>query len=217
VTRRAAAVAAVLVGVGLARPAPIGAHRLDEYLQAARIAIDRDRVVVELDLTPGVAVAPSVLAAVDRDRNGAITDAEGEDYARRVIDALVMHLDGRPVRPTLDEQTMPAWRDVAEGTGVIRLQASAPIPPVDSGRHALFFRNVHRSDIGVYLVNALVPADDRIEITRQRRDPVQHEVTIDFRVRGPARQVGKVWSALGALLVAATIGVVALRRRSAAA
>jgi hypothetical protein len=208
-TRWATAVAAVLLGVSLTRPAPTGAHRLDEYLQAARIAVDVDRVGIELDLTPGVAVATSVLTAIDRDRDGAIADAEGEDYARRVIDALVLRLDGRPVRATLDQRMMPTWRELTEGTGVVRLKASVALPPVASGRHELFFRNVHRSDIGVYLVNALVPADDRLEITRQRRDALQHEVTIDFRVRtdGAARQVGRVWSVLAGLLVAAAFGV----------
>jgi hypothetical protein len=80
----------------------------------------------------------------------------------------------------------------------------------------LFFRNVHRSEIGVYLVNALVPADDRIEITGQRRDGLQHELTIDFRVSGAPRRFGMAWSALAGLLVAATIGLVSVRRRSAA-
>ena len=60
-TRLARVGASVLLCVGLGRPAPIAAHRLDEYLQAARIAVDVDRVGVELDLTPGVAIAPSVM------------------------------------------------------------------------------------------------------------------------------------------------------------
>jgi hypothetical protein len=214
VTRRAAGLgAAAWIVVNLARPAPLGAHRLDEYLQAARIAIEADRVVVELDLTPGVAVGPSVLSAIDGDRDGAITDAEGEEYARRVVDALVLQVDGRPVRPTLEGRSMPAWRDVADGTAAIRLQASAMLPSLASGRHALFFRNVHRSDIGVYLVNALVPADERIAIGRQRRDPLQREVTIDFRVTGAARPAGKFVSAVAGVLVAAAFGVVAVRRR----
>jgi len=205
--------ASVLLCVWLGRPAPIGAHRLDEYLQAARIAVDVDRVGVELDLTPGVAIAPSVLAMIDRDRNGEITGDEGDAYARQVIEGLVMDVDGHAVRARLEEQTMPVWRDVAEGTGVIRLRASAALSRLGSGRHQLYFQNVHRSEIGVYLVNALVPADDRIEITGQRRDAAQHELTIDFHVRG-ARRFGAAWSALAGFLVAATIGLVSVRRRA---
>jgi hypothetical protein len=101
---------------------------------------------------------------------------------------------------------------MAEGTGVIRLRAAATMPRLGSGRHALRFRNAHRSEMGVYLVNALVPADDRIEITGQRRDFLQHELTIDLRVQH-GRQFSRVWSALAGLLVAVAIGVWSVRRR----
>jgi len=204
--------ALVLAWVCLGRPVPIGAHNLDEYLQAARIAVDRDHVSLELDLTPGVAVAPSVLAMIDRDRNGEITDAEGADYARQVVDGLVVEVDGRAVRLRLEGQTMPAWRDVAEGTGAIRLRASANVTRVGAGRHQLYFRNIHRVDIGVYLLNALVPPDDRIEITGQTRDHAQHELTIDFRVHDSAQ---RLWAALAGFLAAATVGLVAVRRQPA--
>ena len=36
--------------------APASAHRLDEYLQATTIALEKNRVHAELRLTPGVAV-----------------------------------------------------------------------------------------------------------------------------------------------------------------
>jgi hypothetical protein len=187
-------------------PIPTAAHRLDEYLQAARIGVALDRVAVELDLTPGIAVAPSILPAIDRDGNGDITESEGEAYARAVVEGLAIDVDGRRVRARLEAQALPAWRDVAEGTGMIRLQAVASIPRLRTGRHEVRFRNVHRSDIGVYLVNALVPADDRVTITRQRRDFRQHELTIDVRV-GRAGPWPRAWAALATLLVAVGIGV----------
>src|SRR5215210_2258008 len=45
------------------------AHRLDEYLQATRLAIEPDRVEIALDLTPGIAVAESIVAEIDADGN----------------------------------------------------------------------------------------------------------------------------------------------------
>ena len=39
----------------IAGGAGVSAHRRDEYLQAARLAIDPGRVQLELDLTPGIA------------------------------------------------------------------------------------------------------------------------------------------------------------------
>ena len=45
----------------LAGVAVVSAHRRDEYLQAARLALDPGRVQIELDLTPGIAVADAIL------------------------------------------------------------------------------------------------------------------------------------------------------------
>jgi nickel/cobalt transporter (NicO) family protein len=208
---RTALVGLAVVCLGLT--APLRAHRLDEYLQAARVAISADRVSVDLDLTAGVAIAPSVLAMIDTDGNGEISAAEGDAYARRVIDGLVMTVDGRPVRPQLDRRQMPDRRDVKEGTGMIRLSASAPLPVLQEGSHQLFLGNTHRSDIGVYLANALVPTDRRIEITGQRRDVAQHELTIDYALAhatdGP---VVRGWQATAGIVIAVLLGGLLLKK-----
>jgi hypothetical protein len=47
----------LLAAIVLAAGAGLSAHRHDEYLQAARIAIDPDGVRLELSLTPGIAVS----------------------------------------------------------------------------------------------------------------------------------------------------------------
>jgi len=47
----------------------------------------------------------------------------------------------------------------------------------------LTFRNRHHPDRGVYLANALVPQTDRVEVTAQRRDADQRELTIDYVLR----------------------------------
>src|SRR5262245_61337231 len=87
-SRRAAAGIAFVAIAGLARGA--SAHRLDEYLQAARIGIDPGRVQLELDLTPGVAVAGKVIGDIDRDRDGVLSADEKRAYAAQVFGALAM-------------------------------------------------------------------------------------------------------------------------------
>jgi len=216
-TARSAVAPVGLVLVCLGLVAPLRAHRVDEYLQAARVAIAADRVSVELDLTPGVVIAPSVLTMIDTNGNGDISAAETDAYAHRVIDGLVMTVDGRPVRPQLDRRQMPDWRDVQEGTGMIRLSASAPLPVLAEGSHQLFLGNTHRSDIGVYLANALVPTDRRIEITGQRRDVVQHELTIDYALAsttgGP---VARGWQATAGIVIVVLVGGFLLKKTRAA-
>ena len=43
---------------------PASAHRLDEYLQATTISLEKNRVQAQIRLTPGVAVAPFVMATI---------------------------------------------------------------------------------------------------------------------------------------------------------
>src|SRR5262245_32885407 len=74
-----------LASAVLTRETRLSAHRLDEYLQATRVMIAADRVTLELDLTPGVAVAPAIFKAIDGDGNGSISPAEADAYAAQVV------------------------------------------------------------------------------------------------------------------------------------
>jgi len=168
--------------IGFGVPRVIEAHRLDEYLQATRISLELDRIAVEMNLTPGAAVADQVFAAIDQDRNGAISPVEGAAYARLVVSSLSLNVDGRVRALTLDRYTFPSLTDMRNGEGIIRLQASAKMPHASAGPHRLAFANIHRSDIGVYLINALIPSDERIRITGQSRDTLQNEFKMDYKV-----------------------------------
>jgi hypothetical protein len=183
---RCAVVSIVLVAVCVIAPARLAAHRLDEYLQAARLAVSPDRVTVELDLTAGIAKAPAVFGMIDANRDGRVSQAEIDAYARQVVDALVLTVDGEPILPVVDRAAMPAWSEMRDGVGAIRLRVSARIAAARPGRHQLFFRNTHQPQMSVYLANALVPDDERVEITSQGHDLTQHELTIDYRVAAAA-------------------------------
>ena len=73
------------------------AHNLDEYLQAARLSLVRDRIALELDLTPGVAVAPGIIAIIDRDADAAISSEEARAYAQTVMSDVRLSLDGHAI------------------------------------------------------------------------------------------------------------------------
>jgi hypothetical protein len=177
----------VLCGIAwlaLAMVLPSGAHRLDEYLQATRLAIDIGRVDVEIDLTPGVAVASNVFGFIDTNRDGSISEAEGETYARAVLRSSVLKADGAAVTMTFEECRFPTLEEMNEGIGTIRLRARAAIPVAASGHHQISFLNMHRPELSVYLVNALVPENRRVQIGEQRRDVAQHAITLDYTVTG---------------------------------
>jgi hypothetical protein len=186
-------VAALALALAALAGVPAAAHRLDEYLQAARIAIDPDRVHIELDLTPGVAVARGILADLDADHDGSFTAGEARAYAARVQREIRVELDGQPLTLALTDSRAPAADAILRGEGVIRLQLTAAVPLLAGGPHQLFYRNGHRSDVGAYLANALVPASDRVAVLAQRRDVAQQELVIEYSLRDSASMHAPSW------------------------
>jgi len=189
-------VTATLVAALFGWSSPADAHRLDEYLQATRVAIDVDRVSVEIDLTPGATVAAKIFALIDTDHDGRVSDTESERYARAVLDSIHLNIDGRPVPLTRVAYRFPGFDEMRLGIGVIRLAATASAPG-GSGRHQLVLRNTYLPDESVYAANALAPANDVVEIDGQRRDPLQHGLIVDYRVGRSPWAVRAMWSLAG--------------------
>ncbi len=184
------------------------AHRRDEYLQAARLGIDPDRVELALDLTAGIAVAEVVLSEIDLDKDGVVSVAEARAYSDRVLSAIALDVDGIPLRVELVESTFPTFDTVRKGEGTTRIQATASLPRLDDGLHHLRYRNAYRSDIGVYLANALVPASDRVIVAAQRRDVNQRDLVIDYMLSGqrtPTARRGLSVGVAGAIILIANV------------
>ena len=184
------------------------AHRLDEYLQAARMSLARNRVALEMDLTPGANVASAVVALVDRDGDNTISPLEAEAYGRVVLADLVLELDNRPVAMTLARVEIPSVGEMLAGVGTIQLRAIGGGQSDAVGRRHLRFRNNHQSGTSVYLVNALMPENGDVRVVGQTRDPRQQEARIEYHV-GPQWPAQLLWLVLG---TAGLVTLVVLRR-----
>ena len=185
-----------LTAANLIQTLPASAHRLDEYLQATRIAVEPERVNVEIDLTPGADVAANVIALIDVNHDGEISKAEQEGYARLVLASAALDVDDEPRHLMLTSSVFPSIPEMREGVGVIRVKASAATP--GAGRHRLFYRNEHWPEISVYLANALVPASDMVAIAQQERDTLQHELRFDYSI---SPKTSSAWLALSWWLI----------------
>ncbi|MEO7271274.1 MAG: hypothetical protein ABIX28_20765 [Vicinamibacterales bacterium] len=209
-TRRALLAAAAAVVV-LAH-AQLHGHRLDEYLQATRLSVAVDRIEIEIDLTPGVAIAERIVGAIDADRNGRFSPAESAAYAQTVLAALSLTADRRALPLTPGAQLFPGRQAMLEGLGTIRLRAAAPLPRTSGGRHTLEYRNGYRPEASVYLANTLVPDDQRITIEAQDRDPLQQRLTVTYDVPSSrTRRAGGIAASLTVIMI-----VIARRRRASA-
>jgi len=193
--------------------AGVSAHRIDEYLQAARLSIDPARVEIELDMTPGIALADAVLADIDRNRDGSLSTEERRAYGRLVLSALELEIDGTRVPLQPGGSSFPEADAVRRGEGTIRLQSSAILPRLSDGVHQLRFRNRHHPARSVYLANALAPRSYRIVVTAQRRDADQTELAVDYVLRAAPAGSAVAWL-LGSLAGVTVLSALLLRRRS---
>jgi hypothetical protein len=163
------------------------AHRLDEYLQATRIAVATNRIDISIELTPGVAVVSEVLAAINTNHDAQLSDSERQTYGERLLKDIRVGIDDRPVTLLLAQISFPAIQEMKEGHGIIRVKASADIAPLQPGAHTLTLTNSHLPKVSVYLVNALVPKDRTIQIRKQARDEWQRDYRLQFTVDPSAR------------------------------
>jgi hypothetical protein len=171
---------------------PVGAHQVDEYLQATILSVDKTRIRADMFLTPGVAVLPVVLADIDVDRDGLISPAEQRSYAERVLRDLSLTLDGVRLTPQLGAVEFPSPEEMKAGRGDIHLEFSAPFPSSGSG-HKLRLGNHHQSSIAAYQVNCLIPDDPGIKIGEEHRSYSQAVYELEFTAAG----TGPTWLGFG--------------------
>ena len=207
-SRRAAWALALTTAV--AGGSEVSAHRRDEYLQASRIAIERSAVQLELNLTPGIELADAIVADIDRNRDGSLSQDEQQTYGRAVLNGLTLEVDGTPVRVQLAATSFADVALMKRGEGSIRLQLAAPLPQLSAGPHQLLFRNRHSPHRSVYLANALAPISPDVTVTAQRRDIDQTELTIDYLLRAAPPRLAPGWL-LGSLAVAVVLSGLLIR------
>lgn len=196
---------------------PAFAHRVDEYLQATTISVERDRVQAQIRLAPGVAVLPTVIAEIDADRDGTLSGAEQRSYEARVLRDLSLSVDGVRLPLRLVSSSWPSRAELEDGHGEIRLDFDAFVPQGGAERR-LTFENHHLRSIAAHLVNGLVPLDPDIRFVSQRRSHDQSIYDMEYRVNKVAAAQPQLvaWSTptrLGSVAVVMFASLAIFRRR----
>ncbi len=202
---------------------PAFGHRLDEYLQGTIISVGKNRLDAQMILTPGVAVFPALLAEIDANADGAISEAEQRAYASKVLGDLTLTLDGHGVKPRLLSMQFPTIDEMKEGRGEIQLEFDADLPRGGRNRR-LILENHHQSRIAAYQVNCLVSRDLDIRIVAQNRNYSQSHYELSYVQSGgltapigfPWPGAGR-WLGTGGLLLSAWLALLWLHRGSIAA
>ena len=144
------------------------------------MAIEPSGVRLQINLTPGVAVAEQVIAEIDRDRDGALSKNEAAAYAESPKRDLTLRIDGRKVHLKLTaSESVPARRAPHRfgnnSDGLLRTFGS-----LAAGPHRLTLDNRHLTTMSVYLINAAQPRFATVQITRQKRNQNQSAGEIEF-------------------------------------
>lgn len=193
----------------VALPSSALAHRLDEYLQATLVAIDPGGFLLQINLTPGVAVADQVLALIDRDHDGVITTNEATAYAELLKRDLIVRLDQRTVELKFTGSNFPDPTELRTGLGIIQMEFSVKRGALAAGPHKLTVENRHLPALSVYLLNAARPESASVQIAGQKRNENQSggEIAFEFHPPpNPSIPVGMVTS-LPAFLVVLFAGL----------
>jgi hypothetical protein len=158
------------------------AHRLDEYLQATQISVGKDRIVVDIYLTPGTTVAPAILTTIDKNRDGSISSEERVTYGQSVLKSVRLLIDDKPRELSLLSGDYPPMEQMGAGIGMIHLKLATSARTDSEGVHALIFENRFDSGESVYLANAMLPLDRAVTINHQQRDVLQRNLQIDYEI-----------------------------------
>ena len=192
--------------------AEVSAHRRDEYLQAARMAIDPGRVQIELDLTPGIALADAILADIDRNRDGSLSADEQQAYAALVVERARRSKStgrrfGRSWAPPVFPTPTPC--------GVVRAQSGFTRPrrsrACPTRLHQLLFRNRHHPE-SQCLSGERAGARERPRWPSPRSGATSSrpKLTIDYVLRAAPARPAAAWL-LGGLAAATALSALLMR------
>ncbi len=183
----------VAAAILLSLVASASAHRLDEYLQATIISVEKDHVQASMRLIPGVAVSSAVIASIDSNGDGVLSEPEKWAYVERVLGDLSLTVDGNRLKPKIVSLDFPQVELMRDGLGEIQIEVTADLMRGGSNRR-LILENHHQNSISAYLVNCLVPRDHDIQIVAQNRNEQQSIYQLDYVQAGGPSDPPLKWS-----------------------
>ncbi|MCQ3978480.1 MAG: hypothetical protein DPW09_34055 [Anaerolineae bacterium] len=175
-----------LMGLFLIFPPTAVAHPLDEFYQVTYITLAPNRITLQVELYTGVLIAPQILAMIDTNQDDRISETESQTYVDLFLKDITFEIDGQPTSLTPADLEFSTPLDLKAGVGVIRFKLYTNLPADHRGSHQFFYKNNHQPDIGIYLVNTLGDAAQRVKIAKQERDVFQASERVEYTINPDA-------------------------------
>ena len=142
---------------------------------------------LELAVTPGHGTGAELVASIDADEDGALTDPETRAWAERELARSELTLDGVRAAPALEGVDVPPMAALAADAGSVVIHASAPRPG-GAGPRVLRYRGGNDEPAaGRWTVNVFVApgAEDSHAVTGQARGDGGRTLTVRYVVDRP--------------------------------
>jgi hypothetical protein len=167
------------------------AHPMDECLQAAYLKLGPESLELELDLTPGERVAPTMLRLIDQNKNSFLDQSEVQRYGESVLKDLSVNVDDQPQILRLEPVVAPPTDVFLAGGGTIKINARTNLTDA-TGSHSLEFRNAHAPVKSGYLANVFVQSGE-VKILEQKRDATQQDFRVRYNLEPRAPRIDWLW------------------------
>ncbi|MFS4438151.1 hypothetical protein ACMA5I_08050 [Paracoccaceae bacterium GXU_MW_L88] len=129
----------VLTAMLVAAPALAAAHPHSYVDQQVQLSLGMDSAQITVVIVPSANEGEAIFAHLDRDGDGAISDAEASAFARAVLDKAALMADGETVKLENAQIAMPEADAIQGGLGPIRLRADAPLALAPDTEHEIAF------------------------------------------------------------------------------
>lgn len=137
--------ASILAALLAALAGPAAAHPHAYVDQQALLSVGPDGAEVRLVIVPSAAEGPAILAHLDGDGDGFVSDAEAEAFGAEVLAETELRVDGEPLPLILADAKVADPAAVAAGIGAIEVTAEASFGSLGPGAHRVDFAVSHGS------------------------------------------------------------------------
>ncbi|RYG38113.1 hypothetical protein EON81_04550 [bacterium] len=169
------------VGTALLALAGTGsAQAQNELLQISSVRIGRTTVEIDWSTIPGSGIGGNAFDRIDVNRDGMITQGEGQAYVKRTLKDVTLTVDGKS-RPLLMRRvSLSDRKPMLAGFGSIQFLVYAVIPE-RPGRHTLVFENRHRRAVSKFETTVWNdPANPSLRIVDQRLDAAGARLSLTY-------------------------------------
>ena len=164
--------------VVLALATPVQAHRTEGLLQSSLVEVLPTQVGVEVTLVPGMDIAPKIVALLDHDHDGVISELESNAWSELFMAKQSVTVDGQSLPLKLQSVRASPLGEITNGHAQIVVHYTAELGQLVRGARTIVCANRYEPMPCAFQCNGLVPKAPGVRFTSHRRDERQRELTL---------------------------------------